>query len=169
MPRPSRRSKGRRRGNYGQLREHLLTGSCLHCLIFEHPEACTEDELHETWEREKDELVREWAREHPGTRPFMWWKFDAPAPRRRERVDGKCHPHDHALRKLHVAKSDNPDYWRRAYRLHFGLPGIFIFPFDDDLYHDWWNNLFRGKESQVFEPEWSFLVRHNLLLPEDSP
>jgi hypothetical protein len=30
------------------------------------------------WERTRGELLPEWIREHPGTRPHIWWEVDAP-------------------------------------------------------------------------------------------
>jgi hypothetical protein len=35
------------------------------------------------WEEAQKELLPEWIREHPCTRPFVWWKHSAPEPRRR--------------------------------------------------------------------------------------
>lgn len=34
------------------------------------------------WEDVRDELLPQWIREHPGTRPFAWWRDEAPEPRR---------------------------------------------------------------------------------------
>ncbi|MCC6228523.1 MAG: hypothetical protein IT432_04775 [Phycisphaerales bacterium] len=33
------------------------------------------------WEELRDELLPEFIREHPLTRPWAWWRFDAPEPR----------------------------------------------------------------------------------------
>lgn len=41
------------------------------------------DRLHEVWDELRDEVVAEWIRENPGTRPALWWKYDAPEPRQR--------------------------------------------------------------------------------------
>ena len=109
------------------------------------------------WELLRDTLLPRWIKERPGTRPAAWWLFDAPDPKRRERVDGGVHPFDDKKRALDVARSDHPALWRAAYRLMFGLPAAFIMPFDRDL------------KEESYEPEWSYLVRHKLLTPEDSP
>jgi hypothetical protein len=37
----------------------------------------------ESWSAERDAVLREWVREHPGTRPSHWWRYDSPEPRRR--------------------------------------------------------------------------------------
>jgi hypothetical protein len=36
------------------------------------------DRLREAWEKVKTEILPEWIRKHPGTRPAAWWEFDAP-------------------------------------------------------------------------------------------
>jgi len=34
----------------------------------------------ELWERARDTVLPVWLRERPGTRPSLWWQFDAPEP-----------------------------------------------------------------------------------------
>jgi hypothetical protein len=46
------------------------------------PERSNFDAMRKAWEELRHELLPEWIREHPGTRPYAWWKFDAPEPRR---------------------------------------------------------------------------------------
>jgi hypothetical protein len=36
----------------------------------------------EAWEELRDELLPRFVLEHPGTRPWAWWRFDAPEPTR---------------------------------------------------------------------------------------
>src|SRR5688500_18886096 len=131
MPRYSRKSKRRSADNL-DLIEHVRTGTCFGCLI--DPPDHYDDDVREGWAIYGAIVMRDWIREEPGTRPWAWWEFDAPEPRRRERADGKPHPFDYAPRKLGIAKSNREDYWRRAYKLHFGLPGLLIFPHDKDIY-----------------------------------
>jgi len=38
--------------------------------------------LEELWRAYRDDVMVEWIRARPGTRPRLWWRFDAPAPRR---------------------------------------------------------------------------------------
>ena len=45
----------------------------------------------ELWERVGPSLVSEWITEHPGTRPWGWWKWDAPGAREDTRA---CIPED---------------------------------------------------------------------------
>ena len=58
------------------------------------------------------------------------------------------HPFDCKERTLHVAKSDHPDFWKRAFSLSFGLPAASIPPHDHDIYHDFMAHVLRGEESQ---------------------
>ncbi len=153
MPRFSRKSKRRSGGENEHLVEHLLEGNCLDCLI--DPATHDRQDLRQEWNRLRDTLLPAFVREHPGERPWAWWEFDSPG--RRERLRGGLHPFDNKERTLAVAKSDNPNFWKSAYRLWFGLPSCFIPPFD------------HGTKADQFEATWEYLVRHNLLLPEDSP
>ena len=41
------------------------------------------------WERIRSELTAEYRRKHPGRRPWAWWAFDAPGPRRQIGGTGK--------------------------------------------------------------------------------
>ena len=34
------------------------------------------------WAEHREDLPAEWIRRQPGTRPWLWWRFDAPEPRR---------------------------------------------------------------------------------------
>src|SRR5215208_7633421 len=36
----------------------------------------------ELWAEYGPAIVKQWAAEKPGTRPSLWWKYDAPEPRR---------------------------------------------------------------------------------------
>ncbi|HET8903655.1 MAG TPA: hypothetical protein VFN16_06655 [Saccharospirillum sp.] len=33
------------------------------------------------WQRHREKIIAAWIIEYPGTRPYAWWKFDAPGPR----------------------------------------------------------------------------------------
>jgi hypothetical protein len=36
------------------------------------------------WNAHRAVVLAWWVREHPGTRPSLWWRFEAPAPRRHD-------------------------------------------------------------------------------------
>lgn len=94
------------------------------------------DDEHEAaaWDHFRDEVMPEWIQKKPGTRPRAWWKFDMPPGTRRERIDGKPHPHDQG----------NVDPDRRLFR---GMPARVGLKHKDAAY----------------ESEESFLERHSLL------
>jgi hypothetical protein len=157
MPRVLRRAKRRSAGYTEWHVYQLQAGIEFAELGFGWQERFREAEAREGWEIMREKILADWIREQPGTRPWAWWRWDAPQPARRERVDGGVHPHDNKARTLKVASADSEYFWRVAYRLPFGLPSCYIPPFDN------------GLKTEMFEPEWSFLVRHKLLLPADSP
>jgi hypothetical protein len=126
-----------------------------------------DEAIRRAWDELRGSLLPAWSRERPGTRPYAWWRFEAPE--RRRRIDGQPHPFDDKARTLHVAQSNRPEFWKAAYDLRWGMPRAFIPPFDDDVHDDFMQNILHGRDSQIFEPEWSYLQRLGLLLPEDSP
>lgn len=52
-----------------------------------------EIDQHAAWRDLQKEIMAEWLKEQPGTRPWAWWRFDLPAGTRRQRING-LHPHD---------------------------------------------------------------------------
>jgi hypothetical protein len=52
-----------------------------------------EIDQHAAWRDLQKEIMVEWLKEQPGTRPWAWWRFDLPAGTRRQRING-LHPHD---------------------------------------------------------------------------
>jgi hypothetical protein len=117
MPRVLRRSRDR----LGLTQEHvdaLLTGHDF-CGAFNGAEIA----MRHAWDSLRDELLQQWIAEHPGTRPWAWWKFDAPELRRR--VNG-VHPFENVERTAHCRRVGIPeaDYLR----IFFGKPGCLIPP-----------------------------------------
>lgn len=39
------------------------------------------DRIRVLWDSLRDDVLSRWTREKPGTRPRLWWEFDAPHPR----------------------------------------------------------------------------------------
>lgn len=154
MPRVKRRTKRRRTGYTDAHIRQLLTGHEWFGDAFGRDDRGTldVDAMREAWEALRGELLPKWIAEHPGTRPYAWWVFDAPERRRRigtmrplypvkeidhmtpephcELVeDGKPHPFDNPERNAKV------DEWRRtypdvanraAYKLYFGKPSCLM-------------------------------------------
>lgn len=79
------------------------------------------------WDSVRSELLDGWITDNPGTRPFAWWRYDAPEPR--QRIDGKPHPFGDPSRLAVVANlraTNDADDWlcRAACRLSFGTPTL---------------------------------------------
>ena len=66
----------------------------------------------------------------PGTKPYVWWKLDAPEPRRR--VDGEPHPFENPERIAHVERiaKKHPQFKKEAYKLYWRCPGSLCIPDD---------------------------------------
>lgn len=104
----------------------------------------TDNELRAAWNQIKDELLAGWIEELPGTRPFHWWRFSDPEPRRR--LGGIGQP-------LHEVSA-------------------YVENYEYGLLSDWVTSDWRGKgvpidpqNPPVFESEAAYLRRLGLLLP----
>jgi len=155
MPRPPRRSKSRRAGYDDEHVKHLLTG-CYLCPGCGFSTGCGRevdiDAMREAWEVLRDTLLPQWIAEHPGTRPYSWWKFDSQEPR--QRLDDGPHPFDNPDRQCRVEMMamNNPTFRDTAYELFYGKPRALIF--EDDFV-------------ARFEGELAYLDRLNLLTAEE--
>ena len=38
----------------------------------------SDEEMREVWHRWREQILSGWIKSHPGTRPFAWWRWDAP-------------------------------------------------------------------------------------------
>ncbi len=123
-----------------------------HCFFWD------ERERKRDWRAAREEILADWIRDYAGSRPWAWWKYDAPAPRLRVGGKGSLIPANDC--------SDN---------LRFGIPRRSAFVCDRLLAA--WNKLdCASREYQVydendppaFESEASFLKRHRLFLPGEA-
>jgi hypothetical protein len=130
MPRVNRRPKRRRAGYDEHHIRHLLNGVYLHdgCGFATKPRGYSGDptdydEMRRAWEELRHELLPRFIAEHPGQRPFAWWKFDAPE--RRQRTDNVVHGFDDRVRRKHVedVARKYPGFKGVAYKLYYGRPG----------------------------------------------
>jgi hypothetical protein len=109
----------------------------------------------ELWPEFRDEILADWIAEAPGTRPSMWWRLDAPEPRRR--LGGIGTPAHEVL--AHV-----PRFW-------CGIPIDWVTQSLADFYdREERSKPFEGvavsrKDPPLFESEAAFLDRHGLFLP----
>jgi hypothetical protein len=107
------------------------------------------------WAEHGGQIVADWARRHPGTRPQRWWMYDAP---RLAATDHKYDPECHFVPNLiHSRKqlggSGVPAYAVMAVVPHWelGIPS--------------WMEEVDESNPPVFESQLDYLKRHGLLLP----
>jgi hypothetical protein len=84
MPTKRRRRGYEHRGTLDspRTREHLLSG---HDWSFLDGPALDDDDLAAAWDMLAEELLAEHIAERPGSRPWGWWRWSAPSPRRQIR------------------------------------------------------------------------------------
>ena len=106
MPRKVRRRRRTNKCNEWHLHQ-LATGHCyVACIAFDDDM----EAMKEVREQLRERIMEVWKAEFAGTRPYAWWKFDAPE--YRQRIDGMTHPFD------------NPE--REDMQLYFGKPRMMI-------------------------------------------
>jgi hypothetical protein len=104
-----------------------------------------EDSQRALWEELKDDIVREHLKYSPGTRPWAWWKWEAPEMRRVVGVDRDPDDDDGTECPLPAFEDLNlPERFKDNY---FGCPNVY--------------------DGHIYESELDYLKRHKLLLPEE--
>jgi hypothetical protein len=101
-------------------------------------------EMRGDWQEHDHDITQRHIVEFPGTRPWGWWRFDAPE--RRRRSDGKPHPFDDRGRVERARHAGRPD----RVRLCFGIPASM---FTADCFE------------ARYETQLEYLKRLNLLQP----
>lgn len=156
MARVSRRSKRRRAGYDEEHVRHLLRG------VYIWPGAgfslagpgrgVDREAMRKGWDELRADLLPAWIDEHPGTRPYAWWEFDAPE--RRRRTDGAVHPFDDRGRNEEIERrtQEHPEFREQAYKLFRGMPNCLFTR--DDFAAEW-------------ESEAAYLDRLGLLTPAE--
>jgi hypothetical protein len=94
--------------------------------------SCDDAAVRQAWKALRDDLLRGWIEEHPGTRPWGWWTFDAPRwtrkfdayydgtlPEPRLRVGGIGTPAFEALNVVPAFTRGIPDSWVSAFDVSF--------------------------------------------------
>ena len=173
MPRRRWRLLGRREALSEARRHYLKTGDALLGDGFADLDlfltAKNAEQVRQWWLDHRDEILPEFIRAHPGCRPFAWWRFDAPEPRRR------------------LGGIGTPAHELLAYapNLRFGIPARWVEPSDVAYYNglavdingrpigtEYRPGHFRGRAIDPdnpprFESEAAYLDRLNLLMPEE--
>jgi len=107
MPKISRRNPNRRGGWSERIRERLSSGFDYDFLAPEEVPA-SDAELAAAWQDIGDDLTREHAAERPLSRPWGWWRFSAPQPRRRVEP-GRPYTHYRRAAAYGVPANCDPD------------------------------------------------------------
>ena len=116
------------------------------------------------WETIRDEVMPKWIREHPGTRPYYWWRFEATEQRRRIGGRGDTFDDDCTMADCSM-----------------GIPDNWVTPHDVEVYNGTWRDV-RGNLIDIgfkpgdftrmppdpanlptFESQAAYLARHQVL------
>lgn len=149
--------------------------------------------LRDDWDAARDDLLVEWIDAHPGTRPWGWWRFDAPRwPREdwpdRMRDYGPWADDLFAEPRRRLGGIGTPNHECLNYLPPFarGVPSSWVDPFSVCYYNgrsldihgapigtDYHEGDFDGlapdpHDPPTFESEASYLRRHNLLTPAET-
>lgn len=76
-----RRAPRRHEALSERARAHLESG---HDWDWLDGEALTEAQLHELWAEHREDILPDYIREHPGCRPWAWWRWDRQMERPRQ-------------------------------------------------------------------------------------
>ena len=133
-------------------RQHLFDGFSFIGEGYPDSDPTALERIRADWQRHRDELLREWIAERPGSRPWGWWAFDAVA--RRETSDGSVHPFDRPERQERCAvwHAQHPAmrHDQRFVELFFGVPVIVA-----------------GEGHVHYETQRHYLARLNLLTSDE--
>jgi hypothetical protein len=112
------------------------------------------------WSANRDWALAEFSRKWPGYRPWAWWRYESPEPRRRLGGTGS-------------ALFDYRDYWPRA-NWQYGVPSMWATDKVADMFRESairhgddgarWRR-YDPADPPKFESQPSYLRRLNLLLP----
>lgn len=107
-----------------------------------------EEHRRAVWEKYGPSLLARWIEEHPGTRPWAWWAYDAPAELRRRVQVPEEELSEYDRHHLGVAETNGPEAFADE-PPSFGIPKPF------------------APDSLLFEPEADYLERHGLIGPAE--
>jgi hypothetical protein len=105
-------------------------------------------QLQKLWDEMKEGILEGWISAHPGTRPSLWWRFDAPSSPR-ERVGGKGE-----LQSEHLAVEASYE---------FGIPTGWLSEFHERHFPHLKGKAIDPDNPPLYESQASYLQRHNLL------
>lgn len=111
----------------------------------------TKDVIAQAWREHGDRITEEWAAQYPGTRPSLWWKFDAPRAQDVGRHAGWYCAGEMIEYRRKLTGGGHPLWDSLAYgpHYHYGIA-------------DWF-----GDRTATFETQHAYLLRHGLLFDDE--
>jgi len=139
--------------------------------------------IERAWVSYRKALLKDWARNHPCTRPLLWWKHDAP----KEPVKGWDHERWDSAQRRRLGGTGTPTHevlgsWGG---FSYGIPTGWIDQWSVDYYNGRAKDIhgkiiptkykeghFKGKaidpnNPPIFESEAAYLERHDFLTPTE--
>lgn len=111
----------------------------------------TKETIAQAWREHGDRITEEWAAQYPGTRPSMWWRYDAPRAQDAGRHAGWYYVGEMIEPRRQLTGGGQPLCEALAYgpHYHYGIP-------------DWF-----GDRAATFETQAAYLRRHSLLFDDE--
>ena len=140
---------------------------------------CCPDECREVWLAIRDELLPQWIKVHPGTRPSWWFLFDSQCPRisaediQRHGWTGCYYTKDLPDLRRRLGGIGDPAYEHYSLVPHFdcAVPDQFITAEDVEWHREEGEEFsgipFDADDPPVYESQASYLDRHKLLTPAE--
>ena len=142
MPTRLRAGKCAKRELEPEQLDYFLTGTDF-CFFWEPPERKRD------WKAVRGDLLRDFARDNPGRRPFFWWLVDAPGPRKRVGGRGSIVPAYDFPENLHYGIFRRSAFVCDRLLAAVAPVGAGLTPYDP-------------ADPPTFESEASYLKRHKL-------
>jgi len=140
-------------------------------LIYEFPAICSEKCL-VVWRELREDVLMEWVKAYPGTRPAYWWHFDAPlmsaAQVVRQNWDSCDFAADLREPRQRISGTGTPQFECLNVVPSFkrGIPDVWVTDTDNEVYgSDFAGVPVDRLDPPVFESEAAYLKRNGLLLP----
>ena len=179
MPRKLRREKMRRESVSPSLVAYFCAGrwptdsngqqtAGLLSLVFLRSDAA----LRADWQAVRDDVLASWVVDHPGTRPWAWWAWDAPRWRREDWPErcqdlGDVYLPRWAEPRRRLGGLGTPVFECMNYVPAFasGVPSSWVSAFDVLYYPDFEGLAPDPNDPPKYESQAAYLQRHGLLLP----
>ena len=131
----------------GNMSNHLPSDKCDIFLM-----CCSNTKVKAAWESCRDQILSDWIKKYPCSRPWPWWEYETLEIRRRVGGVGDLW-------------HDIEDY--EPLECHYGIPWNWITIWEINYYGDLRKTAVDPKDPPVFESETAYLLRHELLTPAE--